>query len=110
MICRLERTFSVTVITTSGPVFKKRLPKNSVVDLRESLIMARPKAKAPSLRYHLSGQSVVTIDGRDYYLGKHDSPESLARYAVLIAAYQAGGLTLPDDFDARTWMRTQQRF
>ncbi len=72
--------------------------------------MARPKAKAPSLRYHLSGQSVVTIDGRDYYLGKHDSPESLARYAVLIAAYQAGGLTLPDDFDARTWMRTQQRF
>lgn len=62
--------------------------------------MARPKAKAPSLRYHLSGQSVVTIDGKDYYLGKHDSPESLARYAVLIATYQAGGLRLPDDFDA----------
>lgn len=62
--------------------------------------MARPKAKAPSLRYHLSGQAVVTIDGTDYYLGKHDSPESLARYAVLIATYQAGGLKLPDDFDA----------
>jgi integrase len=62
--------------------------------------MPRPKAKAPSLRYHLSGQSVVTIDGKDYYLGKHDSPESLARYAVLIATYQAGGLRLPDDFDA----------
>ena len=61
--------------------------------------MARPKAKAPSLRYHISGQSVVTIDGRDYYLGKHDSPESIARYAVLIATYQAGGLKLEANFD-----------
>ncbi len=62
--------------------------------------MARPKAKAPTLRSHLSGQSVVTLDGRDFYLGKHDSPESLARYAVLIGIYQAGGLKLPEDFDA----------
>lgn len=61
--------------------------------------MARPKAKAPSLRYHLSGQSVVTVDGRDFYLGKHDSPESIARYAVLIGIYQMGGLTLPERFD-----------
>ncbi len=61
--------------------------------------MARPKAKAPALRYHLSGQSVVTIDGRDFYLGKHDSPESIARYAVLVGIYQSGGLCLPDDFD-----------
>jgi len=61
--------------------------------------MARRKAKAPSLRYHLSGQSVVTLDGTDYYLGKHDSPESLARYAVLIGIYHAGGLRLPEDFD-----------
>lgn len=61
--------------------------------------MARPKAKAPARRYHLSGQSVVTIDGKDYYLGKHDSPESIARYAVLIGVYQQGGLKLPDDFE-----------
>ena len=27
--------------------------------------MASPKAKAPSLRYHTSGQSVVIIDGKD---------------------------------------------
>lgn len=60
--------------------------------------MARPKSKAPALRYHLSGQSVVTIDGRDFYLGKHGTPEALARYAVLIAKYQAGGLLLPADF------------
>jgi integrase len=61
--------------------------------------MARPKAKAPARRYHVSGQSIVTIASRDYYLGKHDSPEAIARYAVLIATYQAGGLSLPDDFE-----------
>ena len=63
--------------------------------------MARPKAKAPTLRYHISGQSVVTIDGRDFYLGKHDSPESLVRHAVLIGIYQANQLKLPDGFDVR---------
>lgn len=61
--------------------------------------MARPKSKAPARRFHLSGQSVVTIGGRDIYLGPHDSPESIARYAVLIGMYQANGLTLPEDFD-----------
>jgi integrase len=61
--------------------------------------MARPKAKAPARRYHISGQSVVTIAGRDIYLGPHDSPESIARYAVLIGIYQRNGLTIPDDFD-----------
>ncbi len=61
--------------------------------------MARPKAQAPARRYHISGQSVVTIAGRDFYLGPHDSPESIARYAVLIGIYQQGGFKLPDDFD-----------
>lgn len=61
--------------------------------------MARPKAKAPERRYHISGQSVVTIDRKDFYLGKHDSPESIARYAVLIAIYQQHGFHLPDWFD-----------
>ena len=61
--------------------------------------MARPKSAAPSLRHHISGQSVCDINGRTYYLGKHDSPESLARYAVLVATYQRNGLSLPDGFD-----------
>lgn len=60
--------------------------------------MARPKSKAPARRYHISGQSVVTLNGRDYYLGPHDSPEALARYAALIAIYQENGLSLPDGF------------
>lgn len=54
--------------------------------------MASPKAKAPLRQYHLSGPSRVRIAGRDFYLGKHDSPESIARYAVLSADYQANGL------------------
>ncbi|HUG70770.1 MAG TPA: site-specific integrase, partial [Pirellulaceae bacterium] len=64
--------------------------------------MARPKAKAPARQYHISGQSVVRISGRDIYLGKHDSPESIARYAVLVGIYQANGLNLPEDFDPAT--------
>jgi integrase len=64
--------------------------------------MPRPKAKAPALRYHISGQSVATVDGRDFYLGPHDSPESLARYAVLIDIYQTNNLRLPRDFDLRS--------
>jgi integrase len=64
--------------------------------------MARPRSKAPQRTYHISGQSVVRIGNRDIYLGQHDSPESIARYAVLIGIYQANGLTLPEDFDAST--------
>ncbi len=63
--------------------------------------MARQKSCAPSLRYHLSGQAVVTIDGRDFYLGKHGSPEAFARYAVLISDYQANSLSLPEGFNQR---------
>ena len=61
--------------------------------------MARPKALVPKLRYHLSGQSVVTILGRDFYVGPHNSPESLARYAYLIREYQANGMTAPPGID-----------
>lgn len=63
--------------------------------------MARPKSALPQMRAHLSGQGFVRIDDRNFYLGRYGSPESLARYAVLIAEYQARNLTLPDDFDVR---------
>lgn len=64
--------------------------------------MARPKTEVPQLRYHLSGQAFVRIDDRNYYLGKHGSPESLARYAFLIAEYQRNGLSLPTSFDLKS--------
>ena len=60
--------------------------------------MPRPKSLAPAIRHHISGQSVCEIQGRTFYLGKHNSPEALARYAVLVK-YQANNLALPDGFD-----------
>jgi integrase len=57
--------------------------------------MPRPKALVPALRFHVSGQSICEINGTTYYLGKADSPESIARYAVLIREYQANGLKVP---------------
>lgn len=59
--------------------------------------MPRPKALVPSLRFHISGQAVCEIGGVSYYLGKHGSPESLARYAILVKEYQQNGLIVPDN-------------
>jgi hypothetical protein len=40
----------------------------------------------PSYRHHKpSGQAVVTLDGRDFHLGRPGSPESRAEYDRLIA-------------------------
>lgn len=64
--------------------------------------MARPKVEVPQLRYHVSGQAFVRIGGVNYYLGKHGSPESFARYAVLIREYQANGMSLPEGFTSQT--------
>ncbi len=49
------------------------------------------KPRQPSYRFHRpSGQAVVTIDGKDRYLGLHGSPESHREYADWIAGRQAG--------------------
>lgn len=40
--------------------------------------------------------AVVRINGKDYYLGKHNSPESQEKYAQLIAEhFRAGGIAAP---------------
>jgi integrase len=52
--------------------------------------------KPPSYRLHkASGQAVVTIDGRDHYLGRYDTPASHEAYGRKIAAWKAGTLTTP---------------
>ena len=39
----------------------------------------------PAYRLHrATGQGRVTIRGRDYYLGRHGSPESLEKYRRLL--------------------------
>ena len=48
--------------------------------------------RVPSFRLHKpSGRAVVTLDGRDYYLGDHGSGESRDRYARLISEWTANG-------------------
>jgi integrase len=43
-----------------------------------------------------TGQGFVTLNGRDYYLGKHGTKESKAEYYRLIAEWLAAGRQLPD--------------
>lgn len=50
------------------------------------------KPRVPSYRLHrASGQAVVTICGRDFYLGVFDTEESHQEYKRLIAEYLASG-------------------
>lgn len=54
--------------------------------------MPRPKSLTPKYRRHKpTGQAVVRIDGRDYYLGSYGSQESRERYATLMADYLTVG-------------------
>ncbi|MDB4331780.1 hypothetical protein OAA27_01790 [bacterium] len=50
----------------------------------------------PAYRYHVSGQAVVTLAGKDFYLGTFDTPESRARYFTLIQDYNENGKAAPD--------------
>ena len=61
--------------------------------------MGRSKAAVPAYRHQKSRRlAVVTIDGRDIYLGKYNSPESKAEYARLLAEYAVTGrVTRPSD-------------
>ena len=51
------------------------------------LTNARPKYR----KHRPSGQAVVTLDGRDHYLGPHGSEASLAAYDRLTGEWLANG-------------------
>lgn len=54
--------------------------------------MPSKPARTPSYRLHRpTGQAVVTLNGRDLYLGKHGTPQSLAEYDRVIAEWLAAG-------------------
>lgn len=58
--------------------------------------MSARTLRTPSYRFHKpSGQAVVTLDGRDFYLGKFDSQESRSEYDRLIAEWLSNGRCLP---------------
>lgn len=49
----------------------------------------------PSYRKHrASGQAVVMLNGRDFYLGPHNSKSSKQEYDRLIAQWRNAGRTL----------------
>ncbi len=51
--------------------------------------------KAPSYRLHKpSGQAVVTIEGRDHYLGAFDSPQSHEAYGRKLAQWKAATIAV----------------
>ncbi len=53
-------------------------------------------ASVPKYRLHSpSGLAVVRINGHDYYLGKHETPESHAEYDRLIAEWMSNGRQSP---------------
>jgi hypothetical protein len=53
-------------------------------------------ARVPSYRLHKpTGQAVVTLNGRDRYLGKHNTAESRAEYSRLLAEWLVAGRQLP---------------
>jgi integrase len=57
--------------------------------------MPRGTPRTPAYCLHrATGRAVVRIDGRDYYLGAHGSPESRRRYDALIAEWLANGRRL----------------
>ena len=52
--------------------------------------------RTPSYRHHKpTDQGVVALNGRDFYLGRYNSPESRAEYDRLIAEWLTNGRTHP---------------
>ncbi|MAG31970.1 MAG: hypothetical protein CL908_13870, partial [Deltaproteobacteria bacterium] len=67
----------------------------------ETLMTA--KKRFPKYRLHKPrNRAVVTIDGRDIYLGTYESKKSYKRYDRLIAEWLVGGRHLPDDSETAT--------
>lgn len=57
--------------------------------------MSARTLRTPAYRHHKpSGQAVVTLDGRDFYLGRHGSPESRVQYDRLIVEWLSRGRSL----------------
>jgi hypothetical protein len=61
--------------------------------------MPRLTKRRPAYRLHkASGQAIVSLSGRDFYLGPWNSPESHAEYSRLMTAWEANGRRpLPED-------------
>ena len=58
--------------------------------------MSATTLRTPSYRHHKpSGQAVVTLDGRDIYLGRYGTPQSRAEFDRLLAEWLSNGRRFP---------------
>ena len=58
--------------------------------------MPRLTSAAPKYRKHKpTGQAVVTLSGKDFYLGQHGTRASRREYDRLVGEWQAAGRRLP---------------
>src|SRR5262245_16166113 len=58
--------------------------------------MSVSRLRTPSYRLHKpSGQAVVTLDGRDIYLGQYGTPRSRAEFDRILAEWLSNGRRLP---------------
>ncbi len=58
--------------------------------------------RTPSYRHHKpTDQGVVTLNGRDFYLGRYNSPESRAEHDRVIAERLTNGRMLATTKDAQ---------
>ena len=56
----------------------------------------KPAQKPPAYRLHKpTGKAIVTLDGRDFYLGPHGTKISKAEYDRLVGEWLANGRRLP---------------
>ena len=75
-----------------GPNFRVKTVSDPFAPDWDPPHMPRLIQKTPSYRLHRSdGRAVVTIDGRDIYLGPHGSVESRRQYDRLISEWLANG-------------------
>ena len=57
--------------------------------------MLETTVRTHSYRHHKpSNQAVMTLDGRDFYLGRHGTPKSRAEYDRLLAEWLSNGRRL----------------
>jgi hypothetical protein len=63
---------------------------------KDAALIPRPENHLPRYRKHrASGQAIVTISGKDHYLGPHGTKASKLLYDRLIAEYLAAGRMAP---------------
>ena len=72
----------------------KKPQKSNVGELISSA--SSKGVRVPGYRLHrASGQAIVSLGGRDFYLGPHGSAESRARYQEVVGRWLAEGRRLP---------------